>query len=198
MNSNFDYLIKLLMLGDPAVGKTNFLIRFTENTFVDNYMNTIGFDYKSETISIDEKVVKLQIWDTAGQERYKSVTKNFYHKAQGIVLMYDVTSEDSFCSIKTWLKSIKEASGDKISIILVGNKIDLEGQRKVSEKEGRALAEENGLQFMESSGKADINVKEVFRMITKKIVDKKDVVVENSADKIKKLGKGNGKKGKCC
>jgi small GTP-binding protein len=196
MNTNFDHLIKLLMLGDPAVGKTNFLIRFTENTFIENYMNTIGFDYKSETINVDNKVVKLQIWDTAGQDRYKCVTKNFYHKAQGIVLMYDITSEDSFLSIKTWLKSIKEVSCDKISIMLVGNKIDMEKDRKVSEAEGRVLAESNGLLFLEASAKDDINVKETFSKITKCVLDKKEMPLEISGVNLKK--NKNNKKDGCC
>jgi Ras-related protein Rab-1A len=173
MNVSFDNLYKILVLGDAAVGKTNFLIRFTENTFAENYINTIGFDYRSEIINIDEKKIKLQIWDTAGQDRYRSMTKNLYHKAQGVVLMFDVTSESSFINIKSWLKSIKDMSGDKMSIILVGNKIDDEKNRKITQIEARNLAEENDLKYLETSGKTNINVKETFYTLAKEIMNRK-------------------------
>mgnify|MGYP002136606732 CR=1 FL=1 len=173
MNVSFDNLYKILVLGDAAVGKTNFLIRFTENTFADNYINTIGFDYRSEIITIDDKKIKLQIWDTAGQDRYRSMTKNLYHKAQGVVLMFDVTCETSFNNIKSWLKSIKDMSGEKLSIVLVGNKIDDENNRKVSENEARELAKENGLEYIEASSKTNINVKETFQTLAKNIMGKK-------------------------
>ncbi len=173
MNVTFDNLYKILVLGDAAVGKTNFLIRFTENMFADNYINTIGFDYRSEIITIDEKKVKLQIWDTAGQDRYRSMTKNLYHKAQGVVLMFDVTCESSFNNIKSWLKSIKDMSGDKMTIVLVGNKIDDEKNRKVSDDEAIELAKENGLEYISASGKANINVKETFYTLAKNIMGRK-------------------------
>jgi small GTP-binding protein len=198
MNTNFDHLIKLLMLGDPAVGKTNFLLRFTENTFIENYMNTIGFDYKSETLQVDSKTVKLQIWDTAGQDRYKCVTKNFYQKAQGIVLMYDITSEESFFYIKKLLKSIKEVSADRIAVILIGNKIDLEADRRVSFNEGKALAEENDLLFLETSAKSNVNVKETFTMLTRFVLTKKEFFLESDGINLKKKNDKDRKNGCGC
>ena len=196
MNVSFDSLYKILVLGDAAVGKTNFLIRFTENTFCENYMNTIGFDYKSEIITIDEKRIKLQIWDTAGQDRYRSLTKNLYHKAHGIVLMFDVTSEDSFINIKQWVKSIKDISGDKICIILVGNKIDDINKRKVSEIEAKKIADEYSLTYIEASGKSNINVKDTFFTIAKEIMTRKDIIT-NEKDINKLIITNSNKNNKC-
>jgi small GTP-binding protein len=198
MNVSFESLYKILVLGDAAVGKTNFLIRFTENTFCENYMNTIGFDYKSEIITIDDKKIKLQIWDTAGQDRYRSLTKNLYHKAHGIVLMFDVTSEDSFRNIKQWVKSIKDISGDKICIVLVGNKIDDVNKRKVSEIEANKLGEEFGITYLEASGKININVKETFYAITKEIMMRKDIITnEKETKKLKNINSNNDSKCSC-
>ncbi len=198
MNVTFDNLYKILVLGDAAVGKTNFLIRFTENTFADNYINTIGFDYRSEIITIDEKKVKLQIWDTAGQDRYRSMTKNLYHKAQGVVLMFDVTCESSFNSIKSWLKSIKDMSGDKMTIVLVGNKIDDEKNRKISEEEAKELANENGLEYIAASGKANINVKETFYALAKNIMGRKLAFDSVEGKKLKRRNSDKDEGGCAC
>lgn len=171
IQTNYECLLKLLILGDSNVGKTNFLLRFTENSFLDNYITTIGFDYKSSVVKLDnERTVKLQIWDTAGQERFMSVTKNLMLRVQGVILMYDITEPVSFENVKKWFKSIRENTNEKMPIVLVGNKIDLEDKRKVSIEKGEKLAEEYEIKFFEASAKDNRNVEEAFIEIAKEVM----------------------------
>ena len=116
INSDFEFLIKLVVIGDSGVGKTNFIFQFTEGRFSGAYVTTIGFDYKSKIIKLpnNKKVIKLQIWDTAGQERYMAVNKNLFQKVQGIILMYDLTNRDSFEHIQSWLNLVKKNVSNKI------------------------------------------------------------------------------------
>ena len=148
--SNYEQLVKILILGDSNVGKTNFLLRFTENNFVENYITTIGFDYKSSTEEIDNKKIKLQIWDTAGQERFMSVTKNLLLRVQGIIVMYDITSIVSFENTRKWISSIRENANPNMPIIIVGNKSDLEANRQVSIIKLKELADEYNIEYAES------------------------------------------------
>ena len=120
-----EFLYKILLLGDSSVGKTCFLMRYTDNTFQEIHMSTIGLDYKLKNVQLDEgKIVKIQIWDTAGQDRFRSITKNYYKGAHGIILLYDVTNRKTFDNVRDWVEQIREEVSDKVSIILVGNKID--------------------------------------------------------------------------
>jgi len=170
--ANYEQLVKVLILGDIAVGKSNFLLRFTDNTFVENYISTVGYDYKSNLIKIDDnKAVKLQVWDTAGQERFLSVNKNLLLRVQGVILMYDITDVNSFNNTKRWFESIRENIGNKMPIVLVGNKCDLEANRKVSYEKAKFAAEEMNVKFFESSARNNINVKEVYLELTKEIIE---------------------------
>lgn len=171
VTTEFDNLIKLIILGNASVGKSNFIFRFTQNQFTEEKREAIGFEYQSTTITHvkDKSIIKLQIWDTPGQEKYMSVNKNLILRVQGIILMYDITKRDSFDNLRYWLKSIKEIS-EIIPIILVANKNDLE-DRLISTDEGLALANEFNLSFVEASAKADINVKDTFQIITGIILD---------------------------
>ena len=132
---------KILVLGDPSVGKSCFLIRYTEDTFQDVYLSTIGMDCKYKDVILEEdKSIRLQIWDTAGQDRFRSITKNLYKGAAGIMLIYDITNRNTFDNVKKWVNSIKEEVTSKVVIILVGNKIDLDKKRQVQTDEGEQIA----------------------------------------------------------
>jgi len=166
----YDYIFKVLILGDSSVGKTCFLLRYSEDTFVENHISTIGLDYRLKMINLsDNKVVKMQIWDTAGQDRFRAITKNYYKGAHGIILMFDVTSSLSFNNIKNWLLQIKENTSDKIQIVLVGNKIDSPNRRVISKEDGEKLAREYNLNYFETSAKENVNIQETFSYLTKEI-----------------------------
>ena len=170
-----EFLYKILLLGDAAVGKTCFLMQYTENTFQEIHMSTIGLDYKLKNVQLDEnKIYKLQIWDTAGQDRFRSITKNYYKGAHGIILLYDVTEKKTFENVRNWIKQIKEEVNDNVCIILVGNKIDMEGKRVVSTEEGEKMAEEYDLMFFECSAKTGENVNEIFYNSADEIAKKID------------------------
>lgn len=187
---------KILILGDPAVGKSCFLARYVENTFENVYMSTAGMDYKYKDVELgDGKLIKLQIWDTAGQERYRTLTTNLYKGAVGIVLIYDITNKKTFDNVRSWITSIEEETSKKIILILVGNKADLKDERKVQKEEGEDIAKEFNLPFFESSAQSGLNVKSVFETLAKLIVEKK----AQSANQGQKLTNiKNVEKKKCC
>ena len=191
-----ELLYKILLLGDSSVGKTCFLMRYSDNTFQEIHMSTIGLDYKLKNVQLDDgKIVKIQIWDTAGQDRFRSITKNYYKGAHGIILIYDVTSRKTYENIKNWVAQIKEEVSEKVTIILVGNKIDDEKNRKVTTEEGQNMAKECGLDFFETSAKSGINIDSTFNELVKKTVEKYSKV-DGKGDKLK--GRKSGKKGGCC
>jgi small GTP-binding protein len=167
---NYDYIFKILLLGDSSVGKTCLLLRYSDDTFTENHISTIGLDYRFKLVTLEnDKKVKLQIWDTAGQDRFRAITKNYYKGAHGIILVYDVTNINSFNNIKSWVSQIRENTTDKIKITFVGNKIDNEDLRKISTEEGEKLAAEYDAKFFETSAKENIRVIEVFNYITEEI-----------------------------
>ena len=167
---NYDYIFKILLLGDSSVGKTCFLLRYSDDTFTENHISTIGLDYRFKLVNLEnDKKVKLQIWDTAGQDRFRAITKNYYKGAHGIILIYDVTNITTFNNIKSWVSQIRENTTEKIKITLVGNKIDEEDLRKISFDEGQKLAAEYDLKFFETSAKKNLRVSEVFNYITEEI-----------------------------
>ena len=167
-----EVLYKILLLGDSSVGKTCFLMRYTDNTFQEIHMSTIGLDYKLKNVQLDEgKIVKIQIWDTAGQDRFRSITKNYYKGAHGIILLYDVTNRKTFENVRDWVEQIREEVSDRVSIILVGNKIDDVEGRKVKTEEGQKMADECGLSFFECSAKSGENIDHTFNELVKKTVD---------------------------
>ena len=191
-----ELLYKILLLGDSSVGKTCFLMRYSDNTFQEIHMSTIGLDYKLKNVQLDDgKIVKIQIWDTAGQDRFRSITKNYYKGAHGIILIYDVTSRKTFENVKNWVSQIKEEVSDKVIIILVGNKIDDESNRKVSKEEGKKMANDCGLDFFETSAKSGLNIDSTFNELVKKTVETYSKI-DGKGDKlnVKKSGKKKG----CC
>jgi small GTP-binding protein len=172
MNMDYDYLFKLIIVGDSGVGKSCLLLRFVDDAFTDSFISTIGVDFKIKTLRLDGKKIKLQLWDTAGQERFKTITSSYYRGAHGVVLVYDVTEIGSFEHIKNWLNDVMKSGNEKISKILVGNKCDMVDQRCISQNDGSAFAKSLNIPFIETSAKNDVSIKEIFNIITKEIKDK--------------------------
>ena len=143
-DTDFDVLLKLVIIGDSGVGKSNYLYRFVEGEFCPIHEATVGFDYKSKICYLPnaKKKVKFQIWDTAGQEKYMSINKNLFQRVQGIILMYDITVPSSFENLSKWMTLIKQLA-DGIPLILIGNKIDLEKERKISKEKGQQFSKDN-------------------------------------------------------
>jgi small GTP-binding protein len=193
-----DCVYKVLLLGDSTVGKTCFLKKYTDKTFQDVHMSTIGLDYRVKTMTLKSgKVVKLQIWDTAGQDRFRAITKNYYKGANGIILIYDVTSIQTYENVKNWITQIREEASPNVIIYIAGNKIDLEEERKIKTEEGQKLAGELGLPFFETSAKTGVNINESFEDLVEKI----DVVYSKLEEKTRgnkvKVYQAKTKKG-CC
>lgn len=176
----YDYLFKLLLIGDSGVGKTCVLFRFSEDQFNSTFISTIGIDFKIRTIELDDKKIKLQIWDTAGQERFRTITTAYYRGAMGIMLVYDITNQKSFENIKNWIRNIEEHASADVEKMVLGNKCDMNDKRVVSKESGETLAVEYGIKFMETSAKASINVDEAFFNIARDIKRKMDSKVDSN------------------
>ncbi|XP_029909821.1 ras-related protein Rab-8B-like [Myripristis murdjan] len=162
MAKTYDYLFKLLLIGDSGVGKTCLLFRFSEDSFNTTFISTIGIDFKIRTIEMNGKRVKLQIWDTAGQERFRTITTAYYRGAMGIMLVYDICNEKSFENIKNWIRNIEEHASSDVEKMILGNKCDMSDRRQVSKDRGEKLAIDYGVKFLETSAKTSVNVEEAF------------------------------------
>mmetsp|Transcript_96928 Transcript_96928/g.278944 ORF Transcript_96928/g.278944 Transcript_96928/m.278944 type:complete len:211 (+) Transcript_96928:129-761(+) len=156
---------KVVFLGDEAAGKTSVVRRYMYDTFEDSIQATIGMDFQSKTVYLEDRTLRLQLWDTAGQERFRSLIPSYIRDAAAAVVVYDVTRRGSFASTGKWVEQVREERGDAALIALVGNKIDLTSQRDVTEAEGKQQAEEHGVLFAEASAKTGQNIKELFQMI---------------------------------
>jgi len=148
---DYDYLFKLVLIGDSGVGKSCLLLRFADDNFTDSYISTIGVDFRFRTITIDRKTVKLQIWDTAGQERFRTITSAYYRGADGIIMVYDVTSQESFDHVEEWLSEVDRYANDNTSKLLIGNKADLVDEKQVQEEVSQQFAQKLGIPLIETS-----------------------------------------------
>ncbi|KAJ3423679.1 ras and ef-hand domain-containing protein [Anaeramoeba flamelloides] len=197
--NNYDYLFKVLLIGESGVGKSSLMIRFTDEFFMDSHIATIGVDFKIKTVNVDDKLVKLQIWDTAGQDRFRSITRQYYRGTKGVILVYDVTNRDSFERIKDWMEEIDRYGEKNCCSIVIGNKSDLESKREVPKEIGQLFAEQHGLKFIETSAKMNKNVDEMFEQISKQM---KETEIKNIANNIKNVVKVEKsikiKKSSCC
>ncbi|KAF3829425.1 ras-related protein Rab-3D isoform X1 [Mirounga angustirostris] len=180
-DQNFDYMFKLLLIGNSSVGKTSFLFRYADDSFTPAFVSTVGIDFKVKTVYRHDKRIKLQIWDTAGQERYRTITTAYYRGAMGFLLMYDVANQESFAAVQDWATQIKTYSWDNAQVILVGNKCDLEDERVVPTEDGRKLADDLGFEFFEASAKENMNVKQVFERLVDIICEKMNESLEPSS-----------------
>jgi len=163
--SNYDYLFKVVLIGDSGVGKSNLLSRFTRNEFNLESKSTIGVEFATRSINVDGKTVKAQIWDTAGQERYRAITSAYYRGAVGALLVYDIAKHASYVNVTRWLKELRDHADSNIVIMLVGNKSDLKHLRAVPTDEAKAFSTENGLSFIETSALDASNVEGAFQTI---------------------------------
>ena len=161
---NFDYLFKYIIIGDAAVGKSNLLLRYTHGQFKPEYQLTIGVEFGAKNISISNKTYRIQIWDTAGQENFRSITRAYYKNSACALVVYDISSRESFDNVSTWIEDCRNQSPQTIFMVLVGNKtdLDLENKRVVSFEEGQELAEKNKMMFFETSAKSGKNVDDIF------------------------------------
>ncbi|KAI5192159.1 Ras-related protein Rab-11A [Nematocida minor] len=166
----YEYLYKIVLIGDSGVGKTNLLERLAHNRFNTSTRSTIGVEFDTKCFVVDGKKIKAQIWDTAGQERYRAITSAYYRGAVGAIVVYDITRKDSFDSATSqWIKQLKDNSESGIVISLVGNKTDLNEKRQVSLQIAREAAQIGGYQLTETSALSDVNVQEAFQTLIEKI-----------------------------
>ena len=162
ISQDYDYLFKVLLLGDSDVGKSSLILRYTDETFNSKLVNSIGVDFKMKKKEIDGKVIKVQIWDTAGHERFRSITYSYYRGANAIIIVFDLSDKKSFINITEWLKQIGKHAKENVFMFLVGNKSDLVDERKVTYEEAKQYADEHELPYIETSAKEGININELF------------------------------------
>ena len=201
----YDFIFKVLLLGNSDVGKSSMLLRFVDSVWNDAFTPTIGVDFKVKTLEINNKRVKMQIWDTAGQERFRTVVSTYFRGAHGILLLYDVTNKDSFKNLENWLIEIEKNSNQKVLKILIGNKCDLTEDREITTEEGQTFANRNGMEFMETSAKMNTNVSEAFTTLGKLMIEfnsKTNTTQGQKSGEVKTLKPNSGKdlitKKKCC
>lgn len=183
-SDDYDYLFKIVLIGDSGVGKSNLLSRFTRNEFNLESKSTIGVEFATRSIQCDGKTIKAQIWDTAGQERYRAITSAYYRGAVGALLVYDIAKHVTFEYVERWLKELREHADSHIVIMLVGNKCDLRHLRAVSTDEAKAFSEKHGLLFIETSALDSTNVELAFQTLLTQIyrsVSKPNIKGEDSA-----------------
>ena len=170
----YEFIIKILIIGDSTVGKTNFVYKFSEDKFRENYFASTGIELKTTSIQIDGKSIKIQLWDTAGQEKYRAMIKNLYLKSQGIIILFDITNETSFINLKNWMSQIKESCGEDIPILLVGNKIDLEDNRVINKERAMEYANNENIEYIEVSSKTGENINKALTSLLQKILKRDD------------------------
>ncbi|CAA2969648.1 ras-related protein Rab11C-like [Olea europaea var. sylvestris] len=211
IDQEYDYIFKIVLIGDSGVGKSNILSRFTRNEFCLESKSTIGVEFATKNLQIEGKTVKAQIWDTAGQERYRAITSAYYRGAVGALLVYDITKRQTFDNIQRWLRELRQHADSNIVIMMAGNKSDLNHLRAVADNDGQTLAETEGLSFLETSALEAYNVDKAFQSILTEIyhiVSKKALVAQDAAAATALPGQGmtinvndshgNTKRGGCC
>ncbi|KAG0272849.1 GTP-binding protein of the rab [Linnemannia exigua] len=185
MNPEYDYLFKLLLIGDSGVGKSCLLLRFADDTYTESYISTIGVDFKIRTIELEGKTVKLQIWDTAGQERFRTITSSYYRGAHGIIVVYDVTDQDTFANVKQWLAEIDRYASEGVNKLL-------------------EFADQLTIPFLETSAKSATNVEQAFMTMARQIKERMGAATVSPAGASKNIKVGSGQQlpaqssGGCC
>ncbi|EAL47390.1 small GTPase Rab11B, putative [Entamoeba histolytica HM-1:IMSS-B] len=208
-SEEYDFLYKIVLVGESGVGKSNLLLRFTRNEFDPDKRSTIGVEFATRSINYCDKNIRAQIWDTAGQERYRAITNAYYRGALGALVVYDITKKTSFESVEKWLAELHENADKKVVQMVIGNKCDLSQTREVQTSEGEELAKKNNAFFFETSALDGSNVEEAFMTLLKKIYDDSSKSVDgeqSNTNEIKPatepidLGSQNNKpeEKKCC
>lgn len=194
---DYDHLFKLVLIGDSGVGKSCLLLRFADGAFTESYISTIGVDFRFRTVKIEDQTVKLQIWDTAGQERFRTITSAYYRGADGIIMVYDVTNRDSFMHVRDWLAEVNNyAPDDTCQKLLIGNKSDRK-DKVVSTKEGKELASELGMPFLETSALTADNVEQAFLRVGADLIKLKEEAEKQAEQDSINLSGGKKRGGKC-
>ena len=203
-DQNYEFIFKVLLLGNSNVGKSSLFLRFVDDIWNDTFIPTIGVDFKIKTFEIDSKKIKMQIWDTAGQERFKNIIASYYRGAHGILLLYDVSDKDSFKNLSNWLIEIEKNASKNVLKVLIGNKCDLEEKRVISINQGKEFADTYGLKFIETSAKKNLNVTEAFETLGRELMAasaEKKIIKQKQNKKIsvaKAQDLNIDKKGGCC
>jgi len=202
MNKKYDYLCKIILIGDSGIGKSSIIERFADNNFHHQFVSTIGVDFKVKTIKIDDKLVKIQAWDVAGQERFRSIVSVYYKGCHGIVVIFDITNKNSFKNVKTWLHEVDRYIKEDVPKILIGNKSDLINRRRVSFEEANLFAESLCIKYIETSAKDNINIDDIFYNISKNIINTHKLINNNNNNIILTEGQqvifDEKKQSKCC
>ena len=200
-----DYKIKIIVVGDSGVGKTNLINRFATDKFDTNSKATIGVEFVYKTLKINKEVIKVEVWDTAGQERYRAITSSYYKGAKGAIIVYDITNEDSFNNVESWMNEVTKKGKTDMQFLLVGNKKDLVNDRKVTEQKGIDKAKELNMNLFEASALEKTNVNEAFNYLMKEIylnIRREKNINTNNDEKIGKSGialnTNKKNKKKCC
>ena len=194
---DYDYIFKIVLIGDTCVGKSCILVRFSDDIFNDNYVTTIGVDFRFKTMVVNQKVAKIQIWDTAGEERYRSITTAYYRGAAAIIICCDCTNTESFNNVDNWIEEIgKYTDKDNVDIMILMNKCDLVDERKIDKSEIEKYEKKSGLKVLEVSAKTGEGIDDAFKYVISKLIDKNEKKDNNNMT----LQGGGflGKQGGCC
>ena len=206
-DDSYEMMVKVVLVGDSGVGKTNIMSKYLKNEFREDSKATVGVEFGSKQFNIQGHQVKAQIWDTAGQERYKAITSAYYKGAKGAFIVYDITRKNTFDSVSRWVSDISAAADKRITLILIGNKSDLEDQRQVTKEQGEDKAKELGLAFLETSAFSGDNLEKGFQLMINEVYKKcqddiegetEDNKVEQGKDITLDKNKGQPAKKKCC
>ena len=191
MSEEFDYIFKVVIVGDSGVGKTNLIGRYLKNEYKQDTKATVGVEFGEKKYDINGLKIKAQLWDTAGQERYKAITSMYYKGAKGSLIVFDLSSKSTFVNAEKWYNEIKKATDPSINLILIGNKSDLKDKRQVTSEEGENKAKEMGIAYMETSALNSENVDKAFNWlieeITKKMKKEDDEAIEDENNTIKEV-----------
>ena len=206
-DDNYEMMFKVVLVGDSFVGKTNIMSKYLKNEFHEDSKATVGVEFGSKQFNIEGHSIKAQIWDTAGQERYKAITSAYYKGAKGAFVVYDITRKASFESIDKWINDLKAAADKKLTIVVIGNKCDLEDQRQITKEQGQEKAGKLEVAFMETSAFSGENLDRAFEMMTNEIYKKchedmladNDIEIEGGQDiNLNKKPANTNKKKQCC
>ncbi len=208
-DSHYEIIIKVVIVGESFVGKTNLLMRYADDKFNPNQKSTLGMDFLSKDLVINHHSLKVQFWDTAGQEKYKAISSSYYKVSSAVILVYDISRRDSFDRLENWIQDVQKYTNKNLKMMLIGNKIDLESERQVMTDEGANFAQKQGMYFWETSAKSNVNkcvnkafetvIEECMNEALKSEAENESSHIENIRRKtLKKVDKRNEKKESCC